>query len=342
MEQWYYADMQRQQQGPVSPEVLRDKFNQAELALTSLVWREGMANWQPLSTQAEALGLLGTQAVEPPAHAAPSPAVEPVAPSSAEPATDVTPAAESETRAGLDLRADYATAADTATAANTAVDDTPYSPYTAPAAPLVGNVGSAVSGGEIVYAGFWKRVAAYFLDSLIVGMVGGVIAMVLGMILGLGIAGMGDGAAAGIGMILLQVVINLISIAIAAAYYAGFHASANRATLGKMAVGIKVVRLNGEGISILRGIGRYFAAMLSGLVLCIGFVMAAFTERKQGLHDMLCDTLVVDKWAFTENPEWQQRGLGTVTIVILALFGLLLLVGIVAFVALIGVIAANA
>ncbi|MGN0924153.1 MAG: hypothetical protein ACI4PN_08150, partial [Ectopseudomonas mendocina] len=97
-----------------------------------------------------------------------------------------------------------------------------------------------------------------------------------------------------------------------------------------------------EGISIARGIGRYFAAILSGLILCIGFVMAAFTERKQGLHDMLCDTLVVDKWAFTEHPEWQQRGLGTVTIVILALFGLMLLVGIVAFIAMIGFIAANA
>ena len=54
--------------------------------------------------------------------------------------------------------------------------------------------------------------------------------------------------------------------------------------------------------------------------------MAAFTERKQGLHDMLCDTLVVDKWAFTEHPEWQQRNLGTVTTVILALVGLLIAV----------------
>ena len=79
---------------------------------------------------------------------------------------------------------------------------------------------------------------------------------------------------------------------------------------------------NGERITIARGIGRYFAAMLSGLILCIGYLMAAFTERKQSLHDMICDTLVVDKWAFTDHPEWQQRGLGTVTIVILALFGL--------------------
>lgn len=47
--------------------------------------------------------------------------------------------------------------------------------------------------------------------------------------------------------------------------------------------------------------------------------MAAFTQRKQGLHDLICDTLVVDKWAFINTPELQCADLGTVTIVILVL-----------------------
>src|SRR5690606_39717364 len=96
-----------------------------------------------------------------------------------------------------------------------------------------------------------------------------------------------------------------------------FHASRGGATPGKMLIGIKVVRTDGSRISVLRGVGRYFGALLSGLVLCIGYLMAAFTGRKQALHDMLCDTLVVDKWAFTEHPEWQRRELGTATIVVL-------------------------
>ena len=50
--------------------------------------------------------------------------------------------------------------------------------------------------------------------------------------------------------------------------------------------------------------------------------MVALTERKQALHDMLCDTLVVDKWAFTAHPERQRDELGVVTIVILCLAGL--------------------
>ena len=304
MSQWYYADAQRERHGPVEADVLRDKFRRNELDLGSLVWREGMSQWQPLSAMAEELQLL-------------------------------VPAAAG---TGIDLRADYQAIED-GTAVAKASAAAP-SPYAAPASATTGE--AVVNGGEIVYAGFWKRVAAYFIDSLIVGIVGGVVAMVIGMVLGIGMAGVGGGSdAMGAGFIAIQLLTNLVSIGLAAAYYAGFHASSGKATLGKMAVGIKVVRSNGERITIARGIGRYFAAMLSGLILCIGYLMAAFTERKQSLHDMICDTLVVDKWAFTDHPEWQQRGLGTVTIVILSLFGVMVLVGLVALLAIIGIAASS-
>ncbi|WP_305804297.1 RDD family protein [Stenotrophomonas sp. YIM B06876] len=299
MSQWYYADAERQRHGPVAAGTLREKFQQGELDLAALVWREGLPQWQPLADFVDELQL--KIAVEP----------------------------------GIDLRADYSAIGNSAAAA--ATDPSSYSPYAAPAAVLLGDNRPPVLGGEIVYAGFWKRVAAYCLDSVIVGMVGVVIAMVLGAAIGLGFMGAG-GDTAGAGFIAIQLLTNLVSIAIAATYYAGFHSSNHRATPGKMAVGIKVVRSNGDRISLARGIGRYFGAILSGLILCIGYVMAAFTGRKQSLHDLICDTLVVDKWAFTEHPEWQQRGLGTVTVVILAISGVLLLVGVVALLVLIGIV----
>ncbi|MCW0416630.1 hypothetical protein NB689_002384 [Xanthomonas sacchari] len=172
-------------------------------------------------------------------------------------------------------------------------------------------------------AGFWKRVAAYLIDAFLVGIVANVIQFVV-MLGFFGITGFGKqpdfSTAAGIVMLLL---LYLLPMAIAALYYGLFHASTKQATLGKMAVGIKVVRTDGSRITVSRGVGRYFGFMLSSLTLGIGLLMAAFTERKQALHDMLCDTLVVDKWAYTDHPEWQQRKLGTVTVVILALFGLL-------------------
>ena len=133
------------------------------------------------------------------------------------------------------------------------------------------------------------------IDSMVVGVIGGIIGMMLGMlIIPLAAIGGDGGAYALIGA---QIAIQLISIAIYAAYYAFFHASSAQATLGKMAVGIKVVRTDGSRISLMRGIGRYFASLLSGLILGIGYLMAAFTEKKQGLHDIICDTFVVDKWA---------------------------------------------
>lgn len=310
MSEWYYADARRERHGPVDADLIRSKFRQGELDLATLVWREGMSQWQPLSSVSDELQLV----------------------------TEASP--------GIDLRADYnaienGTAPLPGTGAGTAAGDSEgYSPYTAPTANTSGG-NAPVQGGEIVYAGFWKRVAAYCIDSVIVGIVGGMVAMVVGMVLGIGMLGVGNETAAGMGMIFVQLLTNLLSIAISAAYYAGFHASTGMATLGKMAVGIKVVRPNGDRMTLARAIGRYFATILSSLTLGIGFVMAAFTERKQGLHDMICDTLVVDKWAFTDHPEWQQRGLGTVTIVILSIFGLILLVGVVAIVALIGIAAAN-
>ena len=94
-----------------------------------------------------------------------------------------------------------------------------------------------------------------------------------------------------------------------------------------MVGGARVVRGNGDPVGFGRALLRYlafivFAVLTCGLGVLVSGLMVAFTERKQAPHDMLCDTLVVDKCAFTARPEWQERGLGTVTVVILVLFGL--------------------
>src|SRR5690606_14242409 len=127
----------------------------------------------------------------------------------------------------------------------------------------------------------------------------------------------------------------LFSLVLGACYYGFFYASANQATPGKMAIGIKVVRADGEGCSFWRGVGRYFATLLSGLLLCIGYLMVAFTERKQALHDMVCDTVVVDRWAFTAHADLQREELGTLTWVVLALAGLLVAGLVLAFIGLV-------
>ena len=311
MSNWYYADADQQRQGPLPAEELTQLFHQGRLRLDTLVWRDGLADWQPLRNFTQELAL----------HQAPA-------------ETFYTPMETRPPEAQPSAPADPFAAAP-ASAFGTAASSQPDSPYAPPRATLLsGN--AAVHGGEVVYAGFWKRVAANIIDSFVVGIVGGIIGAILGGIIG-AIFGLNGGLGGG-GFLVIQLVTNLVSIAITAGYYAWFHSSTNQATLGKLAIGIKVVRSDGEAISFARGVGRYFAFLLSSMILAIGLVMAAFTERKQGLHDMICDTLVVDKWAFTAHPEWQKPELGTVTIVILAIFGVLfLLVGLVVVFALIGI-----
>jgi uncharacterized RDD family membrane protein YckC len=59
-----------------------------------------------------------------------------------------------------------------------------------------------------------------------------------------------------------------------------------------MIFGMKVTDLHGNRISFARATGRHFAKILSTMILFIGFIMVGFTERKQGLHDILAGTLV--------------------------------------------------
>ena len=94
---------------------------------------------------------------------------------------------------------------------------------------------------------------------------------------------------------------------VALLYYSLQESSVHQATLGKRALGIKVTDSNGRRISWKHAVGRWFAAALSYLTMYIGFLMAAFTERRQALHDMVAGTLVTDRWAFTDRPERQNQ-----------------------------------
>ena len=69
--------------------------------------------------------------------------------------------------------------------------------------------------------------------------------------------------------------------------------SARQATLGKMAFGIVVTDVHARRISFARATGRFFGKVLSNLTFCIGYLLAAFTDRKQALHDLIAGTLVV-------------------------------------------------
>jgi uncharacterized RDD family membrane protein YckC len=135
------------------------------------------------------------------------------------------------------------------------------------------------------FAGFWWRVLALFVDNLVLM----VINAIGGMVVTLSLIG-ADWTQEG-----MQAFTGLLALIWSWLYFALFESSAWRATPGKKACGLIVTDENGARISFARATGRYFAKFLSALILGIGFMMAGWTRRKQGLHDIICDTLVLKK-----------------------------------------------
>jgi uncharacterized RDD family membrane protein YckC len=88
---------------------------------------------------------------------------------------------------------------------------------------------------------------------------------------------------------------NVVGIVLGWLYFCLMWTSTKQASLGMMAVGIKVVDLTGARISFGKATGRYFASILSGCLVGAGYIMIAFNERKQSLHDQMAGTLVVFK-----------------------------------------------
>lgn len=144
-----------------------------------------------------------------------------------------------------------------------------------------------------IYAGFWFRAAAYFLDTATLAFVLG--ATVLGPILRNNHVGpsfqdawkfyTGDSPQATALLLLMQLASWL--------YFATFESSRWQATPGKKVLGLLVTDLEGRRLSFIRASGRYFGKIISSLLFGIGFLMAGFTEKKQALHDMLAGCLVV-------------------------------------------------
>lgn len=150
--------------------------------------------------------------------------------------------------------------------------------YNAPDAELTGG---STPPKPVEYAGFWLRAIAVIVDVIIVNI--GVFAVAFGVSLVLGSA-LGADALGRIGQ-----AIGLIGQWM---YFAVMESSPSQATFGKKLFKLKVTDENGERITFARATGRYFGKFISAFILLIGFIMAAFTQKKQGLHDLLASTLV--------------------------------------------------
>jgi uncharacterized RDD family membrane protein YckC len=173
----------------------------------------------------------------------------------------------------------------------------PYGQY--PPQPPYGGPGSGFGyqGMTIFsYAGFLKRFVASILDGLITGLP--MIAIMFLMFSGMSQLDFTNQHEMERFFRELSAKVStfsLFSSLLYLAYFVFFESSKFQATPGKMVLGIKVVDTDGNRLTILKAFLRNVCKYISQLICMIGYIMAAFTERKQALHDIISGCLVVDK-----------------------------------------------
>jgi len=250
---WYYAD-QGQQKGPVQEEALDDLVRAGVVREETMVWHRGMTNWQP--------------------HAA--------------------------------VRAVQPSRIATADAAETRYCGECGRPFPASELVAIGPVsvcasckpvylqrmreGGATAVGTLRYAGFWIRVAARLIDAILLN----VVLLVIRIPFGIAMFSptLTSNPAAQMAAVGAFVGVMLLSVVLAASYEIVL-VGIKGATIGKMMLGLKVVRANGSKVSFGLSTGRYFAQFVNSITLCIGYIMAGFDDQKRTLADRICETRVV-------------------------------------------------
>ncbi len=155
----------------------------------------------------------------------------------------------------------------------------------------------------IEYAGFWIRFVAYFIDSLLIGFIEFMLVLPLLGLFGYTVITMDSiyelehmEPELFIPVVLAAITGLSVSVFLVTwLYYALLESGSRQATVGKMALGIIVTDANGERISFTSASLRHFSKIISSAIMMIGYIMAGFTTKKQALHDIIANTLVVRK-----------------------------------------------
>jgi uncharacterized RDD family membrane protein YckC len=155
--------------------------------------------------------------------------------------------------------------------------------------PLNYGLGNSVyASPPLNYASFGIRFGAWIIDFIVV-LIG---SFIVGAILGFGLVVMSGnrGAAQSV-----QATSNILGIVLSWLYYSLMQSSSIQGSLGMMAVGLRVTDEQGRRISFGRATGRYFASILSGCLVGIGYLMILWSPRQQALHDQIAGTVVLVK-----------------------------------------------
>jgi len=151
------------------------------------------------------------------------------------------------------------------------------------------------------FAGFWRRLVAFMIDSTIVTIIFVILLVIAALAFFFGAISADNDAwiadltnLTGFSSALLLIMVFYLSINIA--YFTYFHGTTGR-TPGKMLLGLQVYSVDGTevsfGIAFLRAVGYLVSSLL--LTFPLGFIWAAFDKKKQAWHDKIAGTVVIIK-----------------------------------------------
>lgn len=154
------------------------------------------------------------------------------------------------------------------------------------------------------YAGFWQRFLALIIDSILIGVIRSILVIPILAAVGLSFvsdfqnldtADSSDIIAMVAAIFAAAMAMAAISSVISILYFSFLESSKYQASVGKLALGLIVVDLDGNRIDFGKALLRNIGKLVSAFILFIGYIMAGFTDKKQALHDMIASTLVVKK-----------------------------------------------
>jgi uncharacterized RDD family membrane protein YckC len=253
---WYYASNQ-QQMGPLSEEALNQKISTGEILPSTLVWCEGMSDWKTLSKVRGGSAFVTSPGMVRCLCGNTFPQAETVKIGQCWVCSSCKDTAIQQLKEGVMLG------------------------------------GGAAS---LNFAGFWIRFAAKFIDIILLFVVSMIIQFACSFLM-LATGRMGNPTPGTIELFmgLLMFVLQMLIKAAYNIYFIGKFG----ATPGKMICHLKVVRPDGSSLGYGRAAGRYFSEWVSYLTcwcgMGIGYIMAAFDEEKQSLHDRMADTRVIQQ-----------------------------------------------
>jgi uncharacterized RDD family membrane protein YckC len=267
---WHYVE-QGKQLGPVNDDWILELERSGKISADTLVWREGMTDWKPLREIRSELKSLGMP-------------VNPDAPASTMIVAEAAPGTSGPEAVCAECKRIFPIE-DMIRHGNSYICSN-----CKPIFMQKLSEGANINTGTLRYAGFWIRLLAKFLDSLIIGFSFGLIIGVTGALL----IPMSHGATPSIVPALIILILELVAV-MASVFYQIFFVGKYGATPGKMICKLKIVTPEGGSFGYGRATGRFFAEMLSAMICDIGYIIVAFDKEKRALHDHICNTRVVYK-----------------------------------------------